>query len=122
MNELCVESYLEAEVSTASAAKLVLVVYEGALRFLRQARAALERGDYPAAVRAGVRVQRIMSALTAALDPPRAPELAENLEKVYDWVSRQAADAVARKEPSLLDAPERALEELYKAWKQVISG
>lgn len=112
--------YLETKVKTASPEVLVLIVYEGALKFLRQAEYSLTRGNYPAAVRASVRVQKIMAELTKALDPAKAPELAENLEKLYDYVSGRTAEAVAKRDPEALKVPLKITEELYDAWKRTI--
>lgn len=115
-----VRDYLEAKVRTATPEVLVLIVYEGALKFLRQAEYALKQENYPAAVRASVRVQDIMSELTAALDPTKAPEIVENLEKLYDYVSRQTAEAVAKRDPGMLGTPIKVIEELYDTWKKNI--
>ncbi|SMB96623.1 flagellar protein FliS [Thermanaeromonas toyohensis ToBE] len=112
--------YLENKIQTASPGKLLLIAYEGALRLLGQAERALREGNYPAAVRSSVRVQQLMAELTKALDPTVAPDLVENLEKLYDWVSRETADAVSKQQPERLEGPKKVVEELYSAWREAV--
>jgi flagellar protein FliS len=85
--------YRGVQLQTSSPAQLVVMLYDGILRFVAEAHAALEQNDR---ARMGERVGRalaIIDELTATLDHKYAPELADNMTALYGFCKRRLYDA-----------------------------
>lgn len=115
------QQYRTAQVATAEPGRLVLMMYDGALRFASQARQAIEDNNIEAANTYLGRVQDIVSELSAALDG-NAGEIAANLEQMYEFVNRRLVEANIQKDTDPLDEAVGLLEELRDTWRQVVGG
>ena len=110
-----VNSYLQTEVQSRSPLELVVMLYDGALRFTADARDAMVRRDIRARQRHLSRALAIVSELQSTLDMDTGGEVAERLDKLYGFVRDrldrrfgQAGPATARRSPSRAhDAPGR---------------
>jgi flagellar secretion chaperone FliS len=111
-------AYRDASVLTASPGQLVVMLYEGAERFLRQARHALAAGDH---VRAGDRLQRaeaILDELLATLNFD-AGEVAERLQAIYLFCRRHLSEARLERDPERIGQVVELLAELREAWATI---
>ena len=77
--------YQRTQIETADQGKLLLMLYEGALRFLGRARKALQDEDPEASNNNLVRVQDIVAELMASLDL-EAGEVAASLFRLYEYM------------------------------------
>lgn len=112
--------YKSVQVQTCSPAELVLLLFDGAIRFAREASAAMESGDR---ARAGERIGRchaVLEELAAGLDPSHAPELCENLSAVYGFCMRQLVRANLEQTPALLGEVVEALRPMRDGWAEVL--
>lgn len=111
-------AYTEAAVMTASPERLVVMLYDGAIRFLRQAATAARAGRREAA-RARLRsAQAILAELTVSLDH-RQGEVAGRLASLYRFCSRHLIESTARSNPDGYDEVAALLEELRSSWEQI---
>src|SRR5262245_25774254 len=110
-----VTRYKNAGIETASPAKIVVALYDGALKHMRTA-AATEKKDYARRGEALSRAHAIVSELQATLDRERAPELVDQLDRLYDFCIDRINTANRDADPSLLPAAIRVLEQLRDAW------
>lgn len=85
-------SYREQEILTAPPERLVVMLFEGAVRFLTRARSDLERGDLAGFHSHLGRAEAIIDELLATLDL-RQGEIAERLQAIYVFCKRQLAQA-----------------------------
>jgi len=115
------QQYRTTQVQTANPARLVVMLYDGAIRWVGQGIAAIEKGDIEGAHRSLLRAQDIIAELSRALDP-RAGELAANLEQLYDYMYRRLVEGNMRKEVAPLQEVMGLLGELREAWEQVARG
>jgi len=114
--------YRGVQVQTSSPAQLVVMLYDGILRFVTEAKDAFEKDDR---ARAGERIGRaiaIVDELVATLDPTHAPELAENLVALYGFCKRRLFVANLQRDPGALADVATAIQPLREAWAQVASG
>jgi len=111
--------YQTARVETASPVQLVVDLYRGAIRFMRQAAAFQEQGDAASRGRALGRAHAIVSELQATLDHGHAPELCEELDRLYDFVLYQITESNVRADASLLDPAIEVMGTLEDAWSQL---
>nr|PZN38661.1 MAG: flagellar export chaperone FliS [Bacillota bacterium] len=115
------EQYRTLSVATASPGRLILMLYDAALRNLRQAREALHAGHLQDAHRSLVRVQDILTELLSSLDFS-AGEVAGTLQTTYLRLRRIAVDADVRKDPALVEELMTYLSELRDAWAQAAAA
>jgi flagellar protein FliS len=113
------EQYRKTAVGTTSRGGLVIMLYDGILRFSKQAVAAVERGDFEEAHRSFIRAQDIIAELQASLDFEAGGDLAHNLQGLYEYGYRRLVEANCRKAtPPALEVME-LFNELLEAWQQI---
>lgn len=78
---------------TATPEQLQMMLYDGAIRFAEQAKAALDCGDFEKSYVAISRVQKILTEMSCGLKPDVLPELCEKLSALYSYVYRRLIDA-----------------------------
>ncbi len=110
--------YRRNQVDTATPEKLLLMVYDGAVRFVRSAREGVANRDFERANREIIRVQDILAELTAALDFGRS-DVSKSLFALYEYMNRRLIEANIRKDEKILEEVESMLGGLREAWKQV---
>jgi flagellar secretion chaperone FliS len=113
------QAYRESAVLTAPPERLVVMLYDGARRFLCQAAAAMRERDVPCAHDRLRRAEAIVEHLRLTLDMSQG-EVAERLSAIYLFCSRQLAEARMRQEPELLERVGELLGELREAWAQIV--
>ncbi len=112
------EKYREVQVLTASPERLVLLLYEGAIRFLEEARAALDGRDLAKAHERLTRTQDILTELITGLDFNY--EVSSNLYRLYDYFRRRLVEANVRKDPGAVQEVLRFLKELRDTWREAV--
>jgi flagellar protein FliS len=108
-------AYQRIEVESASPRRLVVMLFDAAVRFLYQAQEAMGRCDYEGQCEAIVRVQDILSELTCALDP-NAGEIAGQLGSLYSYMYSQLVEANLRDDVELLREITGQMEQMRDAW------
>ncbi|MCC6178097.1 MAG: flagellar export chaperone FliS [Chloroflexi bacterium] len=113
------QQYRMTTVETASPVDLVVMLYQGAHRFIRQALAGLESQDVQAAHRAFVRAQDIVTELAGSLNAEEGGEISEQLRALYEYMHRRLVEANCRKDPAPAREVLGMLRELGTAWQQI---
>jgi flagellar protein FliS len=114
-------AYTEAAVMTATPERLVVMLYEGALRFLQRAAAAMRAGQDDAARVNVHRANAILDELNVSLDM-RYGEIPERLRSIYLFSKRQLIDAGQTGDVDTVDTIARLLGELHEAFAQAADG
>jgi flagellar secretion chaperone FliS len=115
------QAYRESAVLTAPPERLVVMLYDGARRFLVQAASAMREGDVPAAHGRLRRAERIVEHLLATLDMSQG-EIAERLEAIYAFCLQLLAEGRMRQDADVLDKVGELLGELREAWAQLAAS
>lgn len=110
--------YTQRSVQTATPGQLVVMLYDGMIRFLSQARVAMENGDVAEAGNRMSRAQAIVTELRCSLDMTRGP-IAENLASIYDWATEEITASRLGREPERLGRLAASMGELRSAWAQI---
>lgn len=113
------EAYRRGAVESAPSATLVLMLYRGAIRFIRQAAEAIERQDVETAHACLMRAQSIVLTLRSGLRPEMGP-MAQNLDSVYDYFLRRLMEANVAKDRAAALEVAALLESLLDAWEDVV--
>ncbi|HJL16800.1 MAG TPA: flagellar export chaperone FliS [Sandaracinaceae bacterium LLY-WYZ-13_1] len=114
-----VAQYQTARTQTASPVQIVVDLYRGAVRFMRQAQAFEDQGDAAGRGRALSKAHAIVSELQATLDHEQAPELCEELDRLYDFVLHRITETNVQADVELLGAAIDVMGKLENAWAQL---
>jgi flagellar secretion chaperone FliS len=112
-------AYRESAVLTASPVQLVVMLYDGANRFLRQSIALYEQGE-PS--KAGVplgRAHAVVEELLATLDIERGGDIAPRLQGLYVYVLKQMTAARFEQSPEKLREVTALLADLRESWAEL---
>jgi flagellar protein FliS len=113
------QSYQQNAVLTAPPGRLVVMLYEGAGRFLRRASMAMEMGEIAKANTALQRAEAIIDELTVTLDFDRGGEIATSLRDLYLFCRRHLNEARLEKDTEKIDQVAGLLDELRDAFAQI---
>lgn len=109
---------LQQKVSGASPVELVIILYDGALRFLENCRHAWQDGDDAVASENLLKAKNIVLELQKSLKP-EDDGTANNLFSVYEKVQTYLKQAQETKETVYLDFVKKILLELKETWIEV---
>lgn len=115
-------AYRQQSVLTATPGQLVVMLYDGCLRFLHQAAHAMRDDQQPEARRRLDRAEAILDELLATLDLEQGGVIASRLQGIYVFCAQQLLDARARSEPELIDGVIDLLAELRESWAQIANA
>jgi flagellar protein FliS len=113
------ERYLETAVETASPARLIVMLYDGAIRFINEAAYAMQQRDYETQNAKLQRAQKILAELISSLDFDKGGEIAENLFRLYTYMYNQLVEANINDSRDCLEHVVHLLSELREAWDTI---
>ena len=120
------QSYRTLAVETASPGRLILMLFDGAVRFLSAAEAGFEieelRERNEAINNNLVRVQNIVTELQRSLDLQKGGEFARNMYALYDFMSTQIMEANIRKDVEPVKTVSRLLGDIRDAWLEMLEN
>lgn len=108
--------YLETTVQTASPAKLLIMLYDGAIRFCRQGIEAIKEENYPDAHTNLLKVQNIISEFIITID--RKSPVSENLLNLYEYFNTRLVEANMKKDVEPAEEVLSHLIDLKETWIQ----
>ena len=111
-------AYGARKVETASPAELVLMLYEGAIKFCNIAIGAIEKKDYEKANTNIQKARRIIVELQTTLD--NKYKVAEDFDVIYDYIFKTLVQANIKKDPEILEEALKQLRDLRDAWKEIM--
>jgi flagellar protein FliS len=110
------------DVGTANRVKLVVMLYEGAIRFLKEAKKRIETNDIAGRSMYLSKALRIIGELHGSLNLKDGGEIAEQLDKLYSFISSQITLANVSGKAVHIDDSLNVLETLRDGWSQVMKN
>lgn len=110
---------VESGVMSASPHKLIVMLFDGGIGFIRAARLHMQAGRVAAKGEAISKAIDVVGGLSSALDHERGGELAGRLESLYDYVSDLLLKANLENSVARLDEAERLLADIASAWREI---
>ncbi|WP_342429534.1 flagellar export chaperone FliS [Neobacillus sp. FSL H8-0543] len=114
------EIYQRNQVLTASSEELTLLLYNGAIKFVNQAKLAIEKKDPAKAHSFIMRTQEILTELMLTLN--RDYELSNSLFSLYDYLKQRMVEANMTKDIEILKEVEGMIQELKATWVQAMKS
>lgn len=109
-------AYQKNSLEVGDRANLILMMYEGALRFMSEA----EKADGVDFIRLIEKAMNVVRALISSLDFERGGDIAKNLFRLYDFVLWKLDNAITSKDKTHINDAYIIMDELYKAWLTAI--
>ena len=113
------ESYKDTEILTANQGKLIVMLYEGALRFLKTAIDNMDHKTYDIVNTNVLKAQDIVTELMLSLNMDEGGEISQNLFNIYAYLKKRLIEANMSKDATALQECMSLLEELKAAWDEV---
>ena len=119
MNNYGTGQYRQTQVTTVDKGRLIVLLYEGAIKFLHEAVLAEESSDIPAKAHYINRALDIISELSQSLNMQDGGDIAGNLRRIYQfWTDHLLKAKISRDSQPLKDVIEM-MENLVEAWQTV---
>jgi flagellar protein FliS len=112
------QAYQNNSMNTASPGELTLMLYNGCLKFIKQAKQAIEQQDHEGKNTNLVKAQKIIQELMLTLRTDF--EVAEGMLQMYDYMHRRLVEANVKNDPEMLEEVEGYVTEFRDTWKEVI--
>lgn len=117
-------AYKSAAVTTASPGQLVLMLFDGALRFVAAAGLGFEVQNigqrFEQVNNNLIKAQNILRELQCSLDLKAGGEFATTMFALYDFMVDQLVKANLKKDPEPIKIVEKLLGEIRDAWAQML--
>ncbi|MFT8424564.1 MAG: flagellar export chaperone FliS [Liquorilactobacillus sp.] len=113
--------YLSSQILGASPEKLVIFLYEGAIKSLKRAEFALDKSDNNGAHHELIKAQDIISELKQSVNQEVAGELPKSLVNLYDFMNSELIKANLGKTKEPIGPIIEMLSELLESWQEVLA-
>lgn len=110
------QQYRTTSIQTASPAKLLLMLYEGLIVFIKKGKQEIESGNLVQAHNFIVKAQDILTELMSNLKMEYP--ISQNLFQLYDYMKQRLVAANIKKDTEILDEVLTFAEELRDTWAQ----
>lgn len=114
-----IDTYRQTAVGTQSSGRLVVMLYDGAIKFLKLAMRELQAGNFAAKGQYINRAQDIINELNAVLDMEAGGDVAKNLRNLYVFMNRHLRQANIKRSPEMVQEVITLLEEMNQSWKAI---
>ena len=111
-----INQYQNNQIQTASPEKILIMLYDGAIRFTRQAMQAMDTGDKAVQGEKISRVLAILGEFSNTLDHEIGGEIASDLDALYSFMTRELLRANLKGERKALETVEDLLTGLRDTW------
>ncbi len=111
--------YRQVQIKTASPGKLILLLYQGAIKAMKKAIEMIDRKEFGEKGDQLIRAQDIIMELNGALDL-KTGEIAHSLNQLYLYVYRKLVVANLEIDTEAIQEVVGLLENLYEAWEVAV--
>ena len=117
-NQAQMDNYKSIQIETATPERLLLMLYDGAIRFLTIAKTAMIDKQIETAHNNLLKGEAIIIELMSVLNFDVGGDIAKNLFSLYDFMYRHLVQANIKKEPDIVHEVIDLLADLRKTWAE----
>lgn len=114
------KQYQQTQIDTAPKEQILLMLYDGAVRFLNQAKAGFAEKNIEKIHNNIVKVQNIITEFESSLDMENGGDFAKNLYALYEFMHNQLVEANIHKKEGCLDIVIKHMTELRDTWREAV--
>ncbi len=115
-----IKQYQKSQLETASPEKILIMLYSGAINFLKKAKIHFENNEKVEAHNNILSAEKIIAEFMTTLDMDIGGEMAKNLYALYDYLYNKLVEANMKNKPENLDEVIDHLEKLRDTWSKAI--
>lgn len=112
------QTYQSNQVTTATPADLTLMLYNGAIKFIKLTKNAIEEKNIAKAHETSLKVQNILYELMSTLN--KDYDISKEFIKLYEYMLQRTIEANIRKDLTILDEVEDLFVQFRDTWKQAM--
>jgi flagellar protein FliS len=112
-------AYQRIEANGSNSVQLVVMLYDGAIRFLGDAKSCADRGDRRGKATAITRTLAIIGELQSTLKLDEGGDIARSLDALYTYITEKILDASIKGNDRALDEAMKVLRTLNSAWVEI---
>ena len=113
--------YKETQITTANQGKLIVMLYDGAIKFLNIAVENMDPKTYDIVNNNILKTQDIITELLLSLNMKEGGEISQSLFSLYMYFKKELLDANIKKDADVLRNVIKMLKELREAWDKISS-
>ena len=114
------QQYKQMQIKTAGPGKLLLMLYQGSIKFMKLAVKGIELNNIEAAHENIIKAQNIILELKGTLNKEQGGEIAKNLERLYDFIYQELLRANLRKEKEHIENVIPLVEDLFESYQEIV--
>ena len=111
--------YMNNQVMSASRKKLLIMLYDGAIKNLKIAEIAIDEKNIEKTNSNLTKTQAILAELMSSLDFNSGGEIARNLYQLYEYMYNKLVKANINKDKDAVSEVRNFIEELRETWMQI---
>ncbi len=115
-------TYQTVQITTTDRGRLLLMMYEGAIKFLKQSKAGLEEKDIAKFCRFLSKGQAIIAELMNTLDFEKGGTIARDLDRLYDFMLFYLSEANLYRDGERITKVIGLIDTIYSAYREIIEG
>lgn len=113
------DQYKQTQISTANQGKLIVMLYDGAIKFLNIAIENMNPRTYDVVNNNIIKAQDIITELMVSLNMKDGGEVSQNLFNLYIFFKKTLLEANMKKDPELIKEVIVMLKDLREAWDKI---
>jgi flagellar protein FliS len=110
------QQYAEEQIKTASKEQLLIMLFDGAIKFTRIAKKAILAKDFEKSNANLIKAQRIITEFMVTLDIKQGGETATNLMRLYEFYYHSLVQVNLKKDLTLLEEIIQQLVDMRQMW------
>jgi flagellar protein FliS len=120
INKAALQQYSTVQISTVDRGRLLVMLYDGCINFLKLAKEGLENKDIPKFARFLSKSQAIISELMLTLDFEKGGEIAKDLDRIYDFALFYLTEANLEKNPEKITKVIGIISTIAEAYRDIV--
>jgi flagellar protein FliS len=115
-------AYRTVNAQSSSPLQLVVMLYDGAIKFLQEARDAHERKDRWGQARNTSKALAIVGELRNTLNLEDGKDVAKELDRLYEYMMNRLIDVTTKRDMSGLEEVQKLMTTVRDAWSEAAAG
>lgn len=115
-----VNQYQQNQIATASKEQILIMLYDGAIRFARQAKDAIDENDMATKGKYIGKSMAIISEFSTSLDHEIGGDMAKDLDALYAYMLKELSNANVENDKSKIEIVITLLKDLRATWAEAI--
>ena len=113
------QAYKKAAVGTMDQRKLIIMLYDGAIRFLNGAITRMQQDERYEAHKSLAKAKSIIAELLGSLNLERGGDIAQNLQRLYIYMFNELIEANMNKDIDRINQVVELLKDLRDGWQSI---